>query len=61
MSAEALRQITIERVNREIDQQLAYLTETTDQPIDAVRLTQGVIKGLKLAIDLQNAAYKGMS
>lgn len=61
MSAEALRQITIERVNREIDQQLAFLTETTDQPIDAVRLTQGVIKGLKLAIDLQNAAFRGMS
>ena len=61
MSAELLRQITIDRINKAIDEQVDYLTETHDQPLDAIRIAQGTIRGLKLAVQLQDQIYRGMN
>lgn len=61
MSAELLQQVTIDRINRAIDEQVYFLTETHDQPLDTIRIAQGTIRGLKMAVELQSEAYKGMS
>ena len=61
MSAEVLRQLTVDHINRAIGDQVQYLTDTHDQSIDAVRITQGMISGLKLAVQLQDEAYKRMN
>lgn len=60
MSAELLRQITIERVNKEIAAEIEALVELHDQPLDMIRVAQGRIAGLKRAVEIQNESYKGM-
>lgn len=60
MSAEALRAFTAEKVRGKINEYAEELSEQTEWPVDRLRLNQGIIRGLREALDLQQEAYKGM-
>lgn len=60
MSAEALRAYTIDRINKRIGEHAGDLIERADAPLEQMRYAQGMIAGLKEAVELQNEAYKGM-
>lgn len=60
MSAEALRAFTVEKVRAKIDEYAGELAEQTDWPVDKLRLNQGIIRGLREGLALQQEAYKGM-
>lgn len=60
MSAEALRAFTIEKINKRANEHAEDLIGRADAPLDQMRYAQGVIRGLREAVELQNEAYKGM-
>lgn len=60
MSAELLRQVTIERVNKEIAIEVEALVDLHDQPLDVIRVAQGRIAGMKRVIEIQNDAMRGL-
>lgn len=50
MSVQLLRDGAVSDLNEQIDIYVAFLTERVDD-LDQIRLNQGVIKGLRLAIE----------
>lgn len=60
MSAEALRAYTRDKVATRIGEYTEEAIAATDWPLDKIRLNQGIIRGMREALDLQQEAYKGM-
>lgn len=60
MSAEALQHHTVQKVRDRIEDYAGELCELADAPLDRLRFSQGVIAGLREALELQRAAYKEM-
>jgi hypothetical protein len=60
MSAEALRAFTAEKVNREAEMYVEETLLSPESSLDKLRYAQGFVAGLKRAIELQDAAYRGM-
>lgn len=60
MSAEALRAYTREKVQARINDYAEELSGQTEWTVDQMRLNQGIIRGMREALDLQQEAYKGM-
>lgn len=60
MSAELLRLVTVERVNKRIDEYVEELLGFHDRTLDEMRLTQGKVAGLREAIQIQADSYRKM-
>lgn len=58
MSAHALKALTRDKVGREIDQYVDALVERSGDTLDAMRLNQGIVQGMRTALKLQEDAYK---
>ena len=58
MSAQALRDTLRRRLKDASDQEAGLLATRTEDPLDAMRLRQGVIKGLGAASALLDEAYR---
>lgn len=58
MSAEALRGITAELVDKEAAGFLDALVNEIEAPLDRLRYCQGYLAGMHRALELQKEAYK---
>ena len=52
--------VTVDKVNKRIDEYVEALLGFHDRPLDEIRLMQGKIAGLREAVELQTEAYRGM-
>ena len=58
MSAQALRELVHRDVRKKKDEYMAALVERSEDTLDQMRLSQGIIQGLDLALDVMDEAYR---
>lgn len=60
MSAQALRQSAKAVLQKKIDEFGNDLIDNTNAPLDQMRVSQGIVQGLRIALDAIDEGYKIM-
>jgi hypothetical protein len=61
MSATVLRDQVRDDLQKQVREHVGYLADRTSDTLDQLRLNQGRIEGLRIALDLLNQRYRDLN